>query len=468
MKRLSLLLVLLLLAALTLVACGGGGGTTEETVATEAPPVEEEGATEEEVAPTEEAATEEEAAPTEEAPAEEAAPTEEAAAEGETASMECTDELGCVEIAPGDPIIVASALVISGPNIELGTDSQHGVEIAIAMRPEVLGHPVELQAEDDGCNAEGGQAAGTKIVANPQVVGIIGTSCSGAGVPLAAIMSDAGYLMISPSNTSPALTDPEQAWKPGYFRTAHNDLIQGAAMAQFAYEVLGVRRAAAIHDGDPYTEGLANAFYEAFQELGGEGVGFEAEAADATNVEPLLTSIAANEPEFLFYPVFQPLAPLLTNTAKTIPGLENTYLAAADGVFSPSFLEATPGTSEGMHLSGPDLGFANAMYQDEFIPMYQEMFGSEPTNVYHAHAFDATNILLDAVEAVAQQGEDGTLIIGRQALRDAVAATSGYEGLTGTLTCSEFGDCADAKISVSRVENAEFIAIWNNQDGTIE
>jgi branched-chain amino acid transport system substrate-binding protein len=382
--------------------------------------------------------------------------------------MECTDELGCVTVAPGDPILVASALVISGPNIDLGTDSQHGIEIAIAQRPEVLGHPVELQAEDDGCNAEGGQAAGTKIVANPQIVGAIATSCSGAGVPMAQIISDAGYLMISPSNTSPVLTDPEGAWRPGYFRTAHNDRIQGAAMAQFAYEELGLTSAAAIHDGDPYTEGLARAFYDAFIELGGEGVGFEAEAADATNVEPLLTSIAANEPEFLFYPVFAPLGPLLTNTAKTIPGLENTVLAAADGVLSPSFLEATPGTSEGMYLSGPDLGFANTMYQDEFLPMYQEMFGTEPTAPFHAHAFDATNMLLDAVEAVAQQGEDGTLLIGRQALRDAVAATSGYEGLTGTLTCDEFGDCADPKIAVNRVDNGEFVVIWNNVDGAIE
>jgi len=448
-----MLALLLLVMALVLAACGGGTTETpaeggEEVAATEAPA--------------------EEAAPTEEAPAEEAteAPAEEAteAPAAEAGSMECTDEIGCIEIAPGDPILIASALVISGPNIELGTDSQRGVEIAIAMRPEVLGHPVELQAEDDGCSAEGGQAAGTKIVANPQVVGIIGTSCSGAGVPLAAIMSDAGYLMISPSNTSPSLTDPEQAWKPGYFRTAHNDLIQGAAMATFAYQELGLTKAAAIHDGDPYTEGLARAFYEAFQELGGEGVGFEAEAADATNVEPLLTSIAANEPEFLFYPVFQPLAPLLTNTAKTVTGLENTILAAADGVFSPSFLEATPGTSEGMYLSGPDLSFENAFYQDEFIPMYQEMFGSEPTNVYHAHAFDATNILLDAVEAVAQQGEDGTLLVGRQALRDAVAATSGYEGVTGTLTCSEFGDCADARIAVSHVENGEFVPVWSNAE----
>lgn len=121
-----------------------------------------------------------------------------------------------------------------------------------------------------------------------------------------------------------------------------------------------------------------------------------------------------------------------------------------------------------MYLSGPDLSFANTMYQDEFIPMYQEMFGSEPTNVYHAHAFDATNILLNAVESVAQQGADGTLLIGRQALRDAVAATSGYVGLTGTLTCSEFGDCADAKIAVSHVENGEFVPVWNNKDGSLQ
>ena len=452
MKRLSLLALLALVLALALVACGGGGTTetpAEQPAATEAP-AEEPAATE--------------------APAEEPAATEEPAAEpteattGETTSMECTDELGCVEVAPGDPIVIASALVISGPNIELGTDSQNGIEIALAMRPDVLGHPVELQAEDDGCSAEGGQAAGQKIVANPQVVGVIGTSCSGAGVPMAAIISEAGYLMISPSNTSPALTDPEQAWKPGYFRTAHNDLIQGAAMATFAYNELGLTKAAAIHDGDPYTEGLASAFYDAFQALGGEGVGFEAEAADATNVEPLLTSIAAAEPEFLFYPVFQPLAPLLTNTAKTIPGLENTILAAADGVFSPSFLEATPGSSEGMYLSGPDLSFDNTMYQDEFIPMYQDMFGSEPTNGYHAHAFDATNILLNAVEQVAQQGADGTLLIGRQALRDAVAATNGYQGLTGTLTCSEYGDCADARIAVSHVENGEFVPVWSNKE----
>ncbi len=377
---------------------------------------------------------------------------------GET--LECTDPLGCVEVAPDEPILLASSLVISGPNTELGLDSQYGVEIALDFREEVLGHTLELQPEDDGCNAEGGQTSATKIVSNPQIVAMIGTSCSGAGVPASEIISDAGYAMVSPSNTSPALTDPAQSFHEGYLRTSHNDLIQGAAMAEFAVNELGVTKAAAIHDGDPYTEGLASAFSNSFEELGGEIVAFEAEAADATNVEPLLTTVAAAGPEMIYYPVFIPLGSLITNTARDLADLDGVVLAGADGMQSPSFLENTVGTSEGMYLSGPDLSFENTFYQDEFLPAYREKYGTEPTAPFHPHAYDATNIVLDAIEEVAQQGSDGTLLIGRQALRDALYATSGYEGVTGTLTCDEFGDCADARISVSEVQGGEFVRIW--------
>ena len=375
-------------------------------------------------------------------------------------SLECTDEIGCIEVAPGDPVQLASSLVVSGPNTELGLDSQYGVELAIDFREELLGHSIELQAEDDGCSAEGGQTSATKIVSNPQIVAIIGTSCSGAGVPAAKIVSDAGFAMVSPSNTSPALTDPEQAFQVGYLRTAHNDLVQGRAMAEFAANELGVTKAAVIHDGDPYTEGLASAFADPFEELGGEIVAFEAEAPDASNVEPLLTTVAAAGPEFIFYPVFIPLGSLITNTAKDIPGLEGVILAAADGIQSPSFLENTVGTSEGMYASGPDLSFSNTFYQDEFLPAYIEKYGTEPTAPFHAHAFDATNMVLDAIAEVAEQGGDGTLLIGRQALRDALYATSGLEGITGTIACDENGDCADPQISVSEVQDNEFVRVW--------
>jgi branched-chain amino acid transport system substrate-binding protein len=374
---------------------------------------------------------------------------------------ECSDNLGCVVVGPDEAILLASALVISGPNIDLGTDSQRGVELAIDFQEEVLGHSIELQAEDDGCNAEGGQASATKIVSDPQIVAMIGTSCSGAGVPAAHIITEAGYVMISPSNTSPALTDPDQAWQPGYLRTAHNDEVQGAAMAEFVFSELGLTKAAAIHDGDPYTEGLARQFADAFEALGGEIVAFEAESPEASNVEPLLTTIAAAGPELIYSPVFVQLGSQIFNTAKDVAGLENVILAGADGLLSPTMLENTAGTSEGMYFSGPDLSFENAFYIDEFLPAYLEKYGIEPTNVFHAHSYDATMMLFQAIEEVAQEGSDGTLLIGRQALRDALYAMANFDGITGSLTCTEFGDCANTAILIYQVLDGEFVEVWS-------
>lgn len=434
MKRMSWLTLLMLLLAMVLVACGGSGDDAE--------PEADSGDT---AADTGDESTDES--------------MDEDMAEEE---LTCDDAIGCVEIGPDDPIRIASALVITGPNESLGLDSQYGVEIAVSDRGEINGHTVELQAEDEGCNAEGGQAAGQKIASDPSIVGVIGTSCSGAGVPMSQIVCAEGIAMISPSNTAPVLTDPETR-QSCYFRTAHNDKIQGRAMAEYVYNELGLTKAAVIHDGDPYTEGLASVFRDAFTELGGEVVAFEAEAADATNVEPLLTSIAANGPEIIYYPVFIPLGSLLTKTAKEIDGLEGVVLAAADGVQSPDFIDASGDAAEGMYVSGPDLGFGNTIY-DNFLATYQSEYGTEPTAPFHAHAFDATNMLLNAIEQVAQVGADGSMLIGRQALLDALGSTSGLEGITGTITCDENGDCADPQIAVSQVQDGSFTAVWNYEN----
>src|SRR5690606_9218398 len=105
----------------------------------------------------------------------------------------------------------------------------------------------------------GGQTGATRIVADPEVVAVIGTSCSGSGVPASAVVSDANRVLISGSNTSPVLTSDlagtaGSEYHEGYFRTAHNDAIQGAAAAAFVYEELGLTQVATINDGDPYTQ----------------------------------------------------------------------------------------------------------------------------------------------------------------------------------------------------------------------
>ncbi len=373
-------------------------------------------------------------------------------------TYECEDSLGCVSYAPGEPIRIASALVISGANTDLGTDSQYGVEIAMEFKDEILGHPIELQAEDDGCNAEGGQTAGQKIVSDPTIVAVVGTSCSGAGVPMAEVVSEAGYAMVSPSNTAPSLTDPDQAWKPGYLRTAHNDKVQGRAMAEFAINELGVTTAAAIHDGDPYTEGLARVFADSFEEMGGTITTFTAVNKGDTDMKPVLLAVGQDSPELIYYPVFTAEGGFITKQAKEVAGLENTILAAADGMISGAAVEAVGEAGEGMYFSGPDLSFSGDTY-DKFLARYIEKYGSEPISVFHAHAFDAANMIFACVEKVGVD-DNGTLHIGRQALRTCLYETADFAGITGNLTCNEYGDCADPKISVSQLQNGEYVRIW--------
>ena len=96
---------------------------------------------------------------------------------------------------------------------------------------------------------------------------------------------------------------------------------------------------------------------------------------------------------------------------------------------------------------------------------WDEEYGGVPPSGFHAHSYDATNMLLDAVEAVAEEADDGSIVVGRQALRDALSAVEGYEGLTGSLTCqseSPFaGDCATGTaLAIFEITQAELDGNW--------
>lgn len=359
--------------------------------------------------------------------------------------------LGEVTIAAGEPIKIATIQVISGASASLGTDQVRGIEIAIGDKGgEILGHEIELQIEDGQCLADGGTTAAQKIVADPQVVGIVGTSCSGEAVPASQIMSEAGFIMISGSNTSPRLTTSDNqakgdAWQDGYFRTAHNDLVQGAAAAAYAFEELNFTRAATIHDGDPYTEGLANAFGASFQELGGEVVEATAVNKGDTDMKPVLTEVAAANPQIIFFPIFQPEGDFIAKQAKEVGGLTNVVLMGADGLLSDTYV--TIAETKGVYFSGP--GVPEGADYNAFVAKYEQKYGEKPIQAFHAHAYDAFNMLVAAIEAVAEQDGD-TVTIDRQALRDEVYGTTDFTGLTGELTCNEFGDCGDPRIQVFR------------------
>lgn len=380
-----------------------------------------------------------------------------------TMAQDCEDEIGCVVVGPDDPIVIGYMLTTSGATSFLGEDSVGGIELAILeWEGEYMGHEIEVVGEDSLCSAEGGQAAAQRMAADESVIGIIGTNCSSAAAAALPIISEAGLVMISPSNTAPILTDADTdnggIWEPGYYRTAHNDLFQGAVAAEFAFNELGATTLATIHDGSPYADGLQGVMADVFTELGGEVTFQGAVNVGDTDMTAILTEIASNAPDILYYPIFEPESNFVTAQAREVPGLEDTILMGADASLVDSFPENSGDAAVGVYLSGP---YVSGDEYNAFLEVWDEEIGGVPPSGFHAHAYDATNMLMNAIAEVAVEGDDGSLVIGRQALRDALTATADYAGLTGTLTCNETGDCATGEaLAIFEIGEEEVAGNW--------
>jgi branched-chain amino acid transport system substrate-binding protein len=365
---------------------------------------------------------------------------------------------GAVKLEKGEPVHLAYWFVTSGANTSLGIDTVRGVEMAIKdFGGKVLGHPIKLSGQDEMCGPEGGQAAASKIASDPSVVAAIGSNCSSAAKPGVPILWKMGIPSISPSNTAPFLTDPASGPDyDGYLRTCHNDTIQGAIAAEFAFNQLGAKKAATVHDGSVYAEQLQQVFADTFVKLGGTITSQEAVSPGDTDMRPVLTKIASGGPEFLYFPMFIAESGHLTRQSKEVSGLEKVSLMSADGSFSPDFLKAAGNAAIGMYHSSPDFSALGDSY-GTFLEKFKAEYGTDPEAPFHAHAYDATMMILKAVEKVGVVSGD-TLTIDRDKLNDALHATSGMVGLTGTITCNEHGDCADPKIAVYKTEKSDLKA----------
>ena len=366
-----------------------------------------------------------------------------------SAQQKYAGKIGVVKLKKGEPIHIACWMVVVGANASLGTDTKRGVEIAVDDKGgKILGHPIKISVQDTGCNAEGGQAAATKLASDPTIVAAVGSNCSSEAKPGVPILWKAGIPTVSPSNTAPYLTDPARGKEyEGYLRTCHNDKVQGAVAAMFAYQQLKVKRAATIHDGSVYAEQLAQVFAEKFKALGGTITSMEAVSPGDTDMHPVLTKIATGKPEFIYFPIFIAEGGFITRQAKEVAGLDKVYLMAADGCFSPDFYKAAGEAAVGMFHSSPDFSAFAGTYQ-AFLDKHKKKYGEKPIAPFHAHAYDAAMMIFAAIEKVAVKGKDGSLTIDRGKVRDALYETNNFKGLTGTLNCDALGDCADPKIAV--------------------
>ena len=355
---------------------------------------------------------------------------------------------GKVEIGRGQPIQIR-ALLSGSVVTEVSPVIEAAVELAIEEFGPIHGRPVTVRTLDEKCSGKGGRAAAQAVVGDANVVGVIGTLCSGAAVEASPILGAAGLSMISPANTSPRLTSDLAGnagpdYHEGYFRVANNDLVMAGVVARFGYEELGLRRMAAVHDGDAYSSALANAFAAAFRGHGGFVPIVAQVAKGRTDMSAVLAELGAAGPDGVLLPLFPAEARSLIRQAAGFDGLEGVRMIGGSAMLTRAIL-ALP-EAEGFYFTNPDPGDPGNVNQAtgrsaaDVLSAIETALGRPPTSAFWAHGYDATTLLLSAIKQVAVPGEE-TLSIDRVALRDALAGTAGFRGLIGTLACDEFGDC---------------------------
>ena len=376
----------------------------------------------------------------------------------------CSDEagsakgesLGVVRVAEGEAIQIRALLYTSSEGGS-GYANLRAVRLAVEHYGPIGGFDVHVGVPlNDHCSPDGGRGAAETIIGDRDVVGVIGSSCSVAAVDAAPLLTGAGLVMISPSNTSPALTsdlagNPSEHFHAGYYRTAHNDLHQAEAVAHFLRREQRISTAAAIHVGDVYTRSLAEAFGTAFARLGGEVTAIREISSAETDMAGPLAGLALGSPEALFLPVSQAVGESIVQQAPDVVGMEDVLLITADGLLADDFM-MQPET-EGMFFSGPATDFGDNRNEStgrsaaRILADYKDFYGLPPNSAFWGHAYDATTLLLEAIEASSEEVYRG-LRIDRAGIRAYLDAVAGYGGVIGDITCDGFGDCGVPTIAV--------------------
>ena len=380
--------------------------------------------------------------------------------------------LGVVTVEEGEAVQIRSISAFEMLNAG-ALDYFHTVEIAVQDYGPIHGEfAVELgEPVNDSCSADDGPEIAEAVLADGDVLGVIGPSCSATATTAVPLITAAAQVVISMSNTSPLLTSDlagttAEYYQPGYYRTAHNDLYQGEAVSAFLHYSLIPHKVAVVHEGDAYTEGLARAFSDAFRGQGGTVTDIIEINLETTDLSDVLNRIAAREPTALFYPLNQSSGVEFTEAVREHGGFADTTLLSGDGVLHSVFLESD--SSAGVFISGPNLDFgdntnqATNMNAEQVTERFIEVTGEGPVRAFWAHAYDATTLLLDAITA-ASEVEGGKLVVDRAGIREYLDQVRDYQGIIGRIACDEFGDCGSGRISIiEHLDPSAPFASWDN------
>jgi branched-chain amino acid transport system substrate-binding protein len=317
----------------------------------------------------------------------------------------------------------------TGTTANFGISSVNGIKMAadeINAAGGINGKQVELLVQDDRSDASEAATIVTKFVTQDMVHAVIGEVASSRSIAAAPIAQNAKIPMLTPSSTNPEVT------KKGdfIFRSCFIDPYQGAAIAQFAAKTLGAKTAAIMVDRkNDYSTGLEKVINETFTRFGGKIVATQSYQEGDQDFNAQLTSLKGANPEVLFVPGYYNDVGLIAKQARdkgiTVP------LIGGDGWDSEQLYKIGGTALNGSYFTNHYSPFDTDPRVVKFVNDYKQRYNSTP-DALAATAYDAANIMFDAIKrSKSLSGPD---------IRDALAATNAFPGVTGTVTFNQNRD----------------------------
>ena len=331
---------------------------------------------------------------------------------------------------------------ISGAIAHLGKDNENGARMAIDelnKKGVTIGGKkvkLELLAEDDGADPKQGTAAAQKLV-DQKVNGVIGHLNSGTTIPASKIYSDAGIPQISPSATNPKYT--RQGFKTT-FRVVADDVQLGGTLGRYAVKDLKGKNISVIDDRTAYGQGVAEEFEKAVKAAGGTVVGHDFTTDKATDFMSILTSIKGKKPDVVFFGGMDAVAGPMLKQMKSL-GVTSKFVGG-DGICSSELPKlAGDGMTDSQVVCAEAGGVEGAQKKDmeAFKAKFKQRFGTD-VQVYAPYVYDAVNIMVAAMVKAGSAEPAKYLPV--------LAKTTGYKGVTGTISFDEKGDVKNGALTL--------------------
>jgi branched-chain amino acid transport system substrate-binding protein len=367
---------------------------------------------------------------------------------------------------------IVSDLPRQGANRFQTTTMVNAINMAIDERKGKAGD-VKIEHESlDDATAQAGQWDAAKCAENAQsaaqddqIIGWIGPFNSGCAAVEIPILNEAGLAMISPANTYTGLTkptpdksEPDKYYPTGernYARVIVTDVQQGQAGATFMADE-GVKTVYILDDRETYGKGVADEFQQAAQDLGIETIGREGIDGSAPNYRSLMNKIATANPDAIYFGgiIENNAAQLIKDKVGAGMSNQDVLFVGPDGIFVDELISQGGDAIEGIYTSfggiPPEkLGPAG----QDFINKYEQNY-DDVVQPYTAYAYEAANVMLDAIERASKDARGG--VPDRKAVVEQVFATQDYKGVLGTWSFDNDGDTTLTKLSIQEVEDGEF------------